>query len=241
ATQAINAGYDEVTHMNMLVLNFFGDTVDTRLPLRFSLPAQKAGAIDLHSEAMNQFIQLLKNKKITVDPTLVAFEGMFTARDKQVPEEFKSTVDHFPLQWQRQIKAGGGGLPVPKGMDDTYKQSFDVFLKITKLLYDNGIRIVPGTDGLAGFDLHRELELYVQAGIPSNKVLQLATYGTAGYTGHGKEYGSIEEGKSADIILVEGNPVEDITNLHRTKLIITQGKIYDPAKLYTAVSIVPFK
>ena len=241
ATQAINAGYDEVTHMNMLVLNFFGDTVDTRSPLRFSLPAQKAVTLDLHGKAMNEFIQLLKNKKITVDPTLVAFEGMFTARDKQVPEEFKSTVDHFPLQWQRQIKAGGGGLPVPEGMDDTYKQSFDVFLKITKLLYDNGVHIVPGTDGLAGFDLHRELELYVQAGIPSNKVLQLATYETAVYTGHGKEYGSIEEGKLADIILVEGNPVEDITNLHRTKLIITQGKIYDPAKLYSAVSIMPFK
>jgi len=126
-------------------------------------------------------------------------------------------------------------------MDNTYKQSFNVFLKITKLLYDNGIRIVPGTDGLAGFDLHRELELYVRAGIPSNKVLQLATYGAAVYTGYGKEYGSIEEGKSADIILVEGNPVEDITNLHRTKLIITQGRIYDPAKLYTAISIVPFK
>jgi len=100
---------------------------------------------------------------------------MFTARDKQVSEMFKSTVGHFPLQWQRNIKAGGGGLPVPQGMDEVYRQSFDVFLKITKLLYDNGIRIVPGTDGLAGFTLHRELELYVKAGIPSNKVLQLAT------------------------------------------------------------------
>jgi imidazolonepropionase-like amidohydrolase len=240
ATQAINAGYNEVTHMNMLVLNFFGDTVDTRSPLRFSLPAQKAATLDLHGAAMNQFIQLLKKKNITVDPTLVVFEDLFTARDKQVSEKFKSTVDHFPLQWQRSIKAGGGGLPVPEGMDNTYKQSFDVFLKITKLLYDNGIRIVPGTDGLAGFDLHRELELYVRAGIPSNKVLQLATYGTAAYTGNAKEYGSIQEGKLADLILVEGNPVENITALHKIKLVITQGRIYDPVKLYSAVSIKPF-
>ena len=240
ATQAINAGYNEVTHMNMLVLNFFGDTVDTRSPLRFSLPAQKAVSLNLQGQAMNQFIQLLKDKNITVDPTLSAFEDMFTARDKQVSARYKSTVDHFPMQWQRNIKAGGGGLPVPPGMDDTYKQSFNVFLKITKLLYDNGIRIVPGTDGLAGFDLHRELELYVQAGIPSNKVLQLATYGTAVYTGKDNQYGSIQEGKLADIILVEGDPVEDITNLLRTKLIISQGKMYDPAKLYSAISIKPF-
>jgi imidazolonepropionase-like amidohydrolase len=240
ATQAINAGYNEVTHMNMLVLNFFGDTVDTRSPLRFSLPAQKAVTLDLHGQAMDQFIQLLKEKNITVDPTLAVFEDMFTTRNKEISALFKSIVDHFPLQWQRNIRAGGGGLPVPEGMDDTYKKSFDVFLKITKLLYDNGIRIVPGTDGLAGFTLHRELELYVKAGIPSNKVLQLATYGTAKYTGKDKEYGSIKEGKLADLVMVEGNPVEDITNLHRTKLIITQGKIYDPAKLYRAVSITPF-
>jgi amidohydrolase family protein len=240
ATQAINAGYNEVTHMNMLVLNFFGDTVDTRSPLRFLLPAQRAITLDLHGDAMNQFIQLLKDKNITVDPTLSAFEDMFTARDKQVSARYKSTVDHFPIQWQRNIKAGGGGLPVPAGMDDTYKQSFDVFLKITKLLYDNGIRIVPGTDGLAGFDLHRELELYVQAGIPPNKVLQLATYGTALYTGKDKEYGSIQEGRLVDIVLVEGDPVKDITNLHRTKLIITQGRMYDVAKLYRSISIRPF-
>lgn len=241
ATQAINAGYNEVTHMNMLVLNFFGDTVDTRSPLRFSLPAQKAATLDLHSEAMKEFIQLLKSKNITVDPTLTAFEEMFTARDRQVSAGFQSIVDHFPQQWQRNIRAGGGGLPVPEGMDHTYKESFNVFLKITKLLYDNGIRIVPGTDGLAGFDLHRELELYVKAGIPSNKVLQLATYGTATYTGKDKEYGSIEEGKIADIVLVEGNPIEDISNLHRIKLIITQGKIFDAARLYGAISIKPFR
>ena len=93
ATQAINAGYNEVTHMNMLVLNFFGDTVDTRSPLRFSLPAQKAISLDLHGPAMNQFIQLLKQKDITVDPTLTAFEDMFTSRDKVISEKFKSTVD----------------------------------------------------------------------------------------------------------------------------------------------------
>ncbi len=236
ATQAINAGYDEVTHMNMLALNFFGDTVDTRSPLRFSLPAQKAAYLNLNGAAMKEFIQLLKKKNITVDPTLGVFEGLFMARDKIIPTKFINNINNFPLQWQRSIRAGGGGIPVPEGMDATYLQSFDVFLKITKMLYDNGIRIVPGTDGLAGFDLHRELELYVKAGIPANKVLQLATYGTAQYTNR-KSYGSIEEGKNADIILVEGNPVENISNIRKTVLVITQGKVYDPIKLYNSISI----
>jgi len=195
AAQAVEAGYDEVTHMNMLALNFFGDTVDTRSTLRFSLPAQKTASLDLNGEAMKQFLQLLKRKNIAVDPTLTAFESLFTARDGVVEDKFKPIVTRMPVQYQRYIRAGGGGVPVPAGMNDVYLQSFDAFLKITKLLYDNGIRIVAGTDGFAGFDLQRELELYVKAGIPAEKVLQLTTLGTASYTGKANEAGSIVTGK----------------------------------------------
>jgi len=237
ATQAINAGYNEVTHMNMLTLNFFGDTIDTRSPLRFSIPAQRTAALDLNGAPMKEFIQLLKTKNIAVDPTLGVFEDLFTARDKVVPIKFASTINFFPLNMQRGLRAGGGGIPVPDGMDQTYLKSFDQFLKITKMLYDNGITIVPGTDGFAGFDLHRELELYVQAGIPANKVLQLATYGTAKYTGLDNTYGSVKEGKPADFILVDGNPLENISNIRKTRLVITQGKMYDPVKLYNSISI----
>ncbi len=240
ATQAIDAGYNEVTHMNMLVLNFMGDTIDTRSTLRFSLPAQRAAGLDLSGDAMKQFIRLLKDKSITVDPTLGVFETLFTARDGKMEEKNASIVDHFPIQTQRSIRAGGGGTPVPGGMDATYLKSFETFLKITKLLYDNGIRIVAGTDGFAGFDLHRELELYVKAGIPAEKVLQLATFGSAAYVGHSNETGSIRAGKKADMILVEGNPVENISNIRKTKLVIRDGIIYDPAKLYAAISIKPF-
>jgi imidazolonepropionase-like amidohydrolase len=226
--------------MNMLILNFFGDTVDTRSPLRFTLPAQKAASLDLNSPAMKEFISLLKRKNVAVDPTIGIFESMFTARDKQADPSMLPIVDHLPFTWQRSIRAGGGGLPVPEGMDETYRKSFDVVLKLTKLLYDNGIRILPGTDGLSGFALHRELELYVQAGIPANKVLQLATLGAAQYTGKGKEYGSITVGKKADFILVDGDPVKNIRNIRRAKLVVSGGKIYDPGKLYSAVSIKPF-
>lgn len=240
ATQAINAGYNEVTHMNMLVLNFYGDTVDTRSIGRFTLPAQSAAALDLNSSEMKKFIQLLKQKDITVDPTLVVFEDLMTARDKVIPEKYFSLIDRFPLQWQRNIKAGGGGLPVTKEMDSTYKESFNTFLKITKALFDNGIRLVAGTDGLAGFDLHRELELYVKAGIPAAKVLQLATYGSAVYSLKGNVYGNIKEGKIADMILVDGNPVENISSIRKVKKVFTQGKMFDTGKLYESISIKDF-
>jgi len=240
ASQAIAAGYDEVTHMNMLVLNFFGDTVDTRSPLRFSLPAQKAATLDINGKAMKDFIRLLKEKDIVVDPTLGVFEGLFTFRDGKMLQSFDSIVNRFPVSFQRNIRAGGGGLPVPDGMNDTYLQSFEVFLKIAKLLYDNNIRIVPGTDGFAGFDLHRELELYVKAGIPAAKVLQIATSGAASVAGKSNEWGTIKPGRKADVILVDGNPVENISDIRKTIFAIRNNQLYDAAKLYNAVSIKPY-
>lgn len=237
ATQAVKAGYNEITHMNMLALNFFGDTIDTRSPLRFSIPAERTASLDLNGAAFNEFMQLLKTNNVAVDPTLGVFENLFLARDKITPAKFTTIVNKFPLQWQRNIKAGGGGIPVPEGMDDIYQKSFDKFLSITKMLYDNGITIVAGTDGLPGFDLHRELELYVKAGIPANEVLQIATYKTAKYVGMDKDFGSIIKGKPADLVLIEGDPTNDISNVRNTLLIITQGKIFDAGKLYKSVSI----
>ncbi|WP_343745181.1 amidohydrolase family protein [Chitinophaga sp.] len=240
AAKAIDAGYDEVTHMNMLLLNFFGDTIDTRTPQRFAIPAQRAASLDLNSPQVKQFIALMKARNIASDPTLVAFEPMLTGREGVLEEKNKDIITHFPLQVQRSMRAGGQGIPVPPGMDSTYIQSFAAFLKLTKLLYDNGIRIVAGTDGTAGFDYQRELELYVKAGIPAEKVLQLATFGTAVYTGKSKDLGSIKAGKTADMVLVAGDPVKNISNVRKTKLVIKNGVIYDPAKLYKAISVVPF-
>ncbi|NML37603.1 amidohydrolase family protein [Chitinophaga sp. G-6-1-13] len=240
AAQAIEAGYNEVTHMNMLLLNFFGDTIDTRTPQRFAIPAQRAASLDLNSPQVKQFIALMKARNIASDPTLVAFEPMLTGRDGVLEEKNKDIITHFPVQIQRSMRAGGQGIPVPPGMDSTYIQSFGAFLKLTKLLYDNGIRIVAGTDGAAGFDYQRELELYVKAGIPAEKVLQLATFGTAEYTGKSKDLGSIKVGKTADMVLVAGDPVKNISNVRKTKLVIKNGVIYDPAKLYKAISVVPF-
>ena len=237
AEQAVASGYNEITHMNMLALNFFGDTIDTRSPNRFRIPAQKTAGLDLNSPAMKNFIQLLKDKNVAVDPTIGVFESLFTARDGKMEERFNSIIHRFPSTIQRNVRAGGGGLPVPDGMNETYLKSHDAFLKITKLLYDNGITIVAGTDGFPGFDLHRELELYVQAGIPSEKVLQIATFGTAKYIGKQSTLGSIEVGRKADIIMVEGNPVSNISDIRKTRWVIKGNSTYEAGALYGGVSI----
>jgi imidazolonepropionase-like amidohydrolase len=237
ASQAIDAGYNEITHTNMLVLNFFGDTVDTRSPLRFKLPAAKTASLDLNGPEMKKFIKQMQDKHIAVDPTINVFEEMFLGRDGVMSAAWKGVVNRFPAQAQRNMRAGGGGLPVPEGMDETYRKSFDAMLRIVKLLHDSKIPIVSGTDAFAGFMLHWELELYAQAGIPNAAVLQIATIGSARVAGADKTNGSIAEGKQANLVLIDGNPLENISDIRRAVMTVKGVKLFDNAALYNSISI----
>jgi imidazolonepropionase-like amidohydrolase len=238
AEQAVRAGYDEIQHVNMLFLNFLFDTVkDTRTPARFTAVAEHAAELDLGSPKVREFIKLLQERRTVVDPTANAFEELFVARKGQISPVFAAVADRMPPQVRRGFLAVG--LPVPEGMDARYRASFEQVLSMVALLYKSGIQIVVGTDSLAGFAYHRELELYVKAGIPETAVLQMATIGAARVMGREKELGSIEKGKLADLVLVDGNPASDISDVRKTSLVVKDGAVYRPAEIYGAVGVRP--
>ncbi|WP_082994997.1 amidohydrolase family protein [Aquimarina megaterium] len=239
AEQAIKSGYDEIQHVNMLALNFLSDTIDTRQPLRFSMVAEHNHKLDFESKKFKDFIRLLKEKNIVIDPTVSIFDGMFTVKAGEADPSFAKILDRLPLSVQRGYYSGG--LPIPDGKKDQYKASYDKLLGIVKQLYDNGVTIVPGTDSMAGFGLHAEMENYVKAGIPTSEVLKIATLNSAKIAGVNDNLGSIEEGKLADLILVDGNPVNDINDIRKVELTIKNGNIYNPEKLYKAIGVKHFK
>jgi imidazolonepropionase-like amidohydrolase len=236
--QAVTQGFDEVQHANFWFLNFLFDTVkDTRTPDRFTAVAQHAAELDLQSERVRAFVRLLQEHHTVIDPTVNAFVDMFTARPGVPSPMLAEVADRLPTQVRRSTL--GGGLPVPEGMDQRYRDSSAAMLKMLKLLYDSGIPIVAGTDALAGFTLHSELELYVAAGIPASKVLQLATIGAARVMKRDAETGSVAPGKAADLILVDGDPTTWIADIRRVTTVIQRGNVYDPAALYGALGVRP--
>ncbi len=238
AEQAVRAGYDEIQHVNMLFLNFLFDTVkDTRTPARFTAVAEHATELDLQSARVQAFVKLLQDRHTVIDPTANAFEELFVARKGTIDPVFAAVADRLPPQVRRGFLSGG--LPVPDGMDARYRASFDKVLEMVALLYRSGIRIVVGTDSLAGFAYHRELELYVKAGIPAPNVLQLATIGAARVMGRDKELGSIEAGKLADVVLVDGDPVTRISDVRKTSLVVKDGAVYRSAEVYRALGVAP--
>jgi hypothetical protein len=85
AEQAVLAGLDEINHANFLMLNFFGDTIDTRGTDRFYVPAEQGPSIEIGSERVQRFIRLLKDRKVVVDPTLCIFKGQWTDDSGGIP------------------------------------------------------------------------------------------------------------------------------------------------------------
>lgn len=239
AEQAVMSGYDEIQHINMMALNFMSDTIDTRTPLRFSMIGELAHSIDLQGDAFRSFVTLLKEREIVVDPTVGIFEGMLSSKAGEPDPQMKEVLDRLPVQVSRGYFSGG--LPIPESKEDQYKQSYNKLLEMIKALHEGGITVVPGTDAMPGFTLHKELENYVKAGISEVDVLRMATLTSAKVAGYGDQLGSIEEGKLADLILIDGNPLEQISDIRRVVLTIKDGKIYNPENLYRSIGVKHFK
>ena len=238
ASQAIDAGYNEIQHMNMLFLNFMSDTIDTRTPLRFTMVANHGAKLDLSSSAYLTFVKQLKAHQILIDPTLSIFENMFVATKGIPSPTYEMIVDRLPLINQRSYYKGG--LPKPVDGSNRYDLAHERMLDVVYDLYKKGVAIVPGTDGLPGFLYHRELELFVKAGIPVHEVLKMATINAAEITGVAEAYGSIEVGKQADLILISGNPLERISDIRNVLWTTQGGYMYEAEALYASMGIKNF-
>ncbi len=107
-------------------------------------------------------------------------------------------------------------------------------------LHRAGVPIVAGTDiSVPGHSLHRELELYVQAGLSPMAAIQAATSVPARVMGLHKQVGTIEPGKRADLVIVAGDPIADIRNIRKVTKVVARGRMYDPAELWRIAEFTP--
>ncbi len=237
AAQCVELGYDEIQHANFLMLNFMPDVKNTNTTARLTEVAKRGADLDLASPQVQSFIKLLQDHHTVLDPTLSIFEEMMTTPTGKIPRGYQPIAERLPPQVRRGLLSSGL-TPLP-GMEQRYQLSFTRMMELIGMMYRAGIPMEDGTDSMAGFALHRELELDVQAGIPANKVLQDATLNAARIMKLDHELGSIEPGKLADLTLLNGNPVENISNIRKTALVVKNGVIYKPQELYSAIGVAP--
>ncbi|WP_171037823.1 amidohydrolase family protein [Dyadobacter luticola] len=214
--QAAGLGMDMVNHLPYV----------TQLMKRDTLRR-----IDFADTASISAIEFVKQKPLVVDPTI----GVYTLWSRSLSEDITLSEPAFytlPLTLQSQFKSTG----VDSATARRYKPALESMGMLVKKLYDQGVPIVAGTDmGFPGYSLPRELELYVEAGLTPAQALKTATITPAEIMGKDKQTGSIVEGKDADLIIVDGNPLTRIRDVRNVKVVVKGGVVYDPGVLHRMV------
>jgi hypothetical protein len=233
AQDVVLAGYDEIQHINQVLLNFLvDDQTDTRTLERFYLPARKAGELDFDGAEVQKFIGLLAQRKIVVDPTLATF-NFIRQKDGELSQEFAAVADHVPPDVRRNFFAAQMKIP-DEATHARYSKSYAKMIEFVGRMHRAGVPLVAGTDDIPGFTLQRELELYVEAGLTPSQVLQIATYNGAKYSRSLDERGVVSPGRRADLILVDGDPTKNISDIRKV------DKAYYPSEVFEALGVKPF-
>ncbi|QNK03088.1 amidohydrolase family protein [Dyella telluris] len=229
--EAIDDGYDEITHIYFVMMQAMPDDVVkvSNGMARFEGPGRYARNVDLDKEPMKSLIATMAQHQITSDPTLVIAESLYVPENGDLSPSYAPFVGTLPPAVERGFRQGG--FTVPKDLTRAdYRASFAKLQALVGAMHKAGVPIVAGTDG-TGMELVRELELYVQAGFTNAEALASATIGTAHLVGVDARTGSIQTGKAADLVLVEGNPAVNIGDLRHTEVVMMDGKLMDATAL----------
>src|SRR5271155_398183 len=232
AYQTIEAGQDQINHITYIM-----DIMVPPLPADASrLDRAKARAnLDLNSADAQKAIAFLVQHGTVLDPTLATFEYSNASTAKPAASIEPGVVKVAP---ELQAILTDVGPPSPHA--DINEKVFAKEVAVVGALHKAGVPIVAGTDQtVPGHNLHPEIELYVQAGFTPMKAIQAATIVPARVMGLDKEIGTVEAGKRADVIILDGNPLDSIHNIRKVEFVITNGVMYNCAELWRSVGFQP--
>ena len=224
---AVRAGYDEITHINLVAMQFMPqDVVDkANTAQRIEGPAKYFKDFDLHGPEARAFIAELAKRKTIIDPTLVVWEPTLISDGGVPAPAYVSYMGIMSPVYDRFFKAGG--YPLVEGYTrDDYRKSWKQLVGLVGELHKAGVTIVAGTDG-QGIEIVREIELYKDAGFTPAEALQSATIVPARMVGADKRTGSIAVGKEADVVLVDGDVANDLGALRRVVTVVSDGYVMD--------------
>ncbi len=217
STQAgIDSGMDMINHIQYVYT---------------MMKKNKDKSVDMKDSMSIAGIEFLKAHHTVVDVTVGVYEMIFRPVNEDILI-MEPNYYNLPLPLQQLFKTMG----MPAEAAKANKPRFESLLALVKVLHDNGITLVAGTDmGFPGYSVARELELYVQAGLTPMQALQAATITPAQVMHMDKATGSIKAGKQADLLILDANPLTEIRNVRKVFMVIKEGQQYDPHALHKMV------
>jgi hypothetical protein len=232
AFQTIDAGQDQINHIQYVV-----DIMHSPFPKDMSrMGRMKAIAeVNLDSAEAQKAIEFLKEHHTVVDPTMALFE-LFGATTAKPPASFEPGIEKIAPELAQPLT----DVEPPSERSEIGEKVFQKDIAVVGALHKAGIPIVAGTDqAVPGYSLHREIELYVQAGFTPMEAIQAATIIPARAMHLEKDTGTVEKGKRGDLILLTADPLADIHNTRKVDYVITNGTMYHTAELWQSVGFKP--
>lgn len=188
--------------------------------------------VDTTSREFKDIVRLFISHHVVFDPTITAPVYFTTTADKPGFDYWVDERKFFTPYVQQWVKQQPPPHTLSLG-DSLYY----AMRRTTKAFYDAGGILTLGTDNpsrgeyIAGFSSHREIQTLVSIGIPPAAALKIATINGARALGVGSLLGTVEPGKFADLFVINGNPLADITNTRHVQLVMKAGFVYDPRAL----------
>ena len=190
-----------------------------------------SGGDQYRPDACHPFFEMLARRRVWQTPTLVALSELAVIGTPA------SAISRDQLAYANkaflEMHAANQGFFVKQPeIVDIMKNLADVAKVVTRDMAAAGVGILAGCDAMiAGFCVHDELAAMVAAGMTPPAALQTATINPARYLGREMTLGTIAVGKSADLVLLDGNPLEDIANVRRIRAVVSAGRFLDRAAL----------
>lgn len=234
--EAAALGIDNLEHGFIASTDFVFDKKENERPSSSSA-IQALGNLNIESDSVKHFMKYLIEKKVGITSSLAVLEGYTTTQPRPADEVLNAMspdARDFYLRNYAAIKSG-------KSPSDWDK----AFLKVTKmekLFYDMGGLLTVGTDPtgnggtIAGYGNWRAIELLVEAdGFTPLEAIKIATLNGAIALGFDKTLGTIETGKVADLLVVDGDPSTSISDIRKVMFVFKAGVGYNPMKLFESV------
>jgi hypothetical protein len=229
AIEGVNDGMDQINHIQYEMPYFMHPVLGADgKPDR-----SKAPVLELDGPRAKELIQVLKEHHTILDPTVALFESFMNTAPL---DKLEPGVDHLPPQLHEALD----NPPAPADRAALATARWQSLMATLRALHEAGIPMVAGTDqAIPGYSLHREIELYVEAGFTPLEALQAATIVPARALGVESESGSLTPGKRGDVLLLDADPLADIHNTRKVWRTVAAGAVYDPAPLWKSVGFTP--
>ena len=232
--QGVEAGMDQVNHIQYVMEPLVPRPPPEPKPTRADF-FKAVASVDLTGPEVQKLMAFLKEHNTVIDPTLVVFELQLHPASEPVAS-FEPGVEKVAPELREPLTNTG----MPPDLAPMATTILQKEVALVGLLHKSGVRVMAGTDQtVPGHSLHRELELYVQAGFTPMEAIQAATLVPAQAMGLEREVGTVEAGKRADLILLDRNPLDDIHNIRTVRYVVADGVLYPTDKLWESVGFKP--